>query len=109
MNTTTQTTPVLADDDENSVTLDRPIQRANGPINLITLRRPNSGELRGLNLLALIQMDVDAVTTLVPRISQPMITKPEVQDLDPADFTALAMVVNGFLQQKGQKPASPSA
>ncbi len=85
------------------VTLDRPIQRAGQTIASLQLRKPTAGELRGLSLVAVLQMDVDALTTLLPRISTPVIHKPEVLAMDPADLLACGIVVSGFLQQKGAK------
>lgn len=84
------------------VKLDTPIQREGQSIELISLRKPAAGELRGLPLLGLLQMDVDAIATLLPRISEPMITKPEALQMDPADLLAVGVEVAGFLQQKTQ-------
>ncbi len=97
--TTTPDTP----DTANQVTLDRPIQRAGQTIDALQLRKPTAGELRGLSLVSVLQMDVDALATLLPRISAPVIHKPEVMAMDPADLLACGIVVSGFLQQKGDK------
>lgn len=87
-------------DSDNTVTLDKPIQRAGQAIDAITLRKPTAGELRGLQLVAVLQMDVDALSVLIPRIATPTVHKPDVLQMDPADLTALGIVVSGFLQQK---------
>lgn len=94
--TTTHDTP-------NLVVLDRPIQRAGQTIAALQLRKPTAGELRGLSLVAVLQMDVDALATLLPRISAPVIHKPEVMAMDPADLLECGIQVSGFLQQKGAK------
>lgn len=96
---TDTTTPDTAD----QVELDRPIQRAGQTITSVHLRKPTAGELRSLSLVAVLQMDVDALATLLPRISTPTIHKPEVMSMDPADLLACGIVVSGFLQQKGGK------
>lgn len=96
---TDTTTPDTAD----QVELDRPIQRAGQAIAALQLRKPTAGELRGLSLVAVLQMDVDALATLLPRISTPTIHKPEALAMDPADLLACGIVVSGFLQQKGAK------
>ena len=95
-NTTTTDTADL-------IHLDRPIQRAGQTIDSLQLRKPSAGELRSLSLVAVLQMDVDALATLLPRISTPTVHKPEILAMDPADLLACGIVVSGFLQQKGAK------
>lgn len=87
----------------DQVVLDRPLQRAGQTIASLQLRKPTAGELRGLSLVAVLQMEVDALATLLPRISTPTVHKPEVMAMDPADLLACGIVVAGFLQQKGSK------
>lgn len=83
-----------------TIHLDTPIQREGQTIDKLDLRKPAAGELRGLSLLALLQMDVEAIATLLPRISTPMVTKPEALGMDPADLLAVGVEVAGFLQQQ---------
>lgn len=85
----------------NTVTLDTPIQRGSGPITHVTLRKPKAGELRGLSLTDLLQMDVTALQTLIPRISTPSLIKQEVGDMDPSDLVQLGVMVSSFLLPKG--------
>lgn len=92
----------------NAIPLDKPIVRDGQTIDVITLRKPAAGELRGLSLVNVLNMEVDALATLIPRISSPMVHTPEVLAMDPADVLAAGIVVAGFLQQKG-KTAFPSA
>lgn len=80
-----------------TVQLDTPIQRGEQTISEIQLRKPMSGELRGVALTELLQMDVAALTRVLPRISQPALTEPEVAKLDPADLVQLGGVVSSFL------------
>ncbi len=94
---------------DHQVTLDRPIQRAGQTIAALQLRKPTAGELRGLSLVAVLQMDVDAIATLLPRISAPTIHKPECLAMDPADLLACGIVVAGFLQQKGSTDTASQA
>jgi hypothetical protein len=79
------------------VTLSKPIERSSGSITELTLRKPSTGELRGLKLMDLLQMDVNALGMLLPRIAQPTITKADIDALDPVDTTALGLAVIGFL------------
>ncbi|MEX5559123.1 phage tail assembly protein [Pseudomonas rhodesiae] len=89
--------------DDNTVTLDTPIRRGTTNIESITLRKPNSGELRGVSLVELLQMDVGSLIKVLPRISSPSITAIEVAGMDPADLLALSSKVSGFLLQKSAK------
>lgn len=94
---------------ENTIPLDQPIQRNGQTIDAFTLRKPAAGELRGLSLVNLLQMDVESLATLLPRISSPTVHKPEVLAMDPADILAAGIVVAGFLQQKGERASFPIA
>lgn len=87
-----------------TVTLDTPITRGEQTITDVTLRKPQAGELRGVSLTALLQMDVDALTAVVPRISAPALTQADVRAMDPADLVQIGGAVAGFLLQKGLKP-----
>lgn len=90
-----------------TIHLDTPIRRDGQTIAVIELRKPAAGELRGLSMLALLQMDVDAIATLLPRISTPTVSKPEALQMDPADLLAVGVEVAGFLQQKAETTAYP--
>ena len=94
----------------HTITLDTPIQRTSGAINHVTLRKPKAGELRGVSLTELLQMDVTALQTVLPRISQPTLLKTEVADMDPADLVQFGVEVTSFLLPKGSKESiSPTA
>ena len=81
----------------NTVELDTPITRGDQVINSITLRKPTSGELRGTSLNALVNLDVDALGKVLPRIATPTLTAFDVNLLDPADLVQLGVVFAGFL------------
>ncbi len=81
----------------NAITLDEPITRGDQTITEITLRKPASGELRGTSLNALVNLDVDALNKVLPRISSPTLTEFDVLQLDPADLVQLGVVFAGFL------------
>ena len=97
--------------DTATVTLDTPIARQGGAITGVTLRKPTAGELRGVQLGALLQMEVSALLTVLPRITQPSLTAPELAAMDPADLLQIGTEVAGFLLPKALRPstASPSA
>ena len=85
------------------VQLDTPVERDGGNVESITLRKPSAGELRGLSLADVIQMDTGTIIKLVPRISQPTLTEQEVGAMDPADLTEVAGKVASFLVQRRHK------
>ncbi|EYC51445.1 hypothetical protein AZ34_10410 [Hylemonella gracilis str. Niagara R] len=94
----------------NEILLAAPITRKGGDVAAITLRKPNSGELRGLTISALMQSDVESLIKLLPRISTPMVAEYEAAALDPADMVKVAGVVAGFLLGKStETPHSPRA
>lgn len=93
--------------EQKTVTLDYPIQRGEQEIDTITVRRPRAGELRGINAADVLQLNVDALIKLLPRITTPMLTEQDVNQMDPADLVQLGGEVAGFLVPKrmGYQPA----
>lgn len=89
--------------DDNSVTLDTPITRGKTTIDTLTLRKPLSGELRGVQLIELLNMDVATLIKILPRITSPGITAPEAAGMDPADLLACGSKISAFLLQKSVK------
>ncbi|SCZ38011.1 MULTISPECIES: phage tail assembly protein [unclassified Pseudomonas] len=100
---TEETLEALPPEDDNSVTLDTPIIRGKILIDSITLRKPQAGELRGVHLVELLNMDVATLIKILPRISNPSITAPEAAGMDPADLLACGSKISGFLLQKSVK------
>ena len=86
-----------------TITLDTPIKRGDQELTTITVRKPGSGELRGVSLMDLMRMDVTALHTVLPRITAPTLTAADVSKLDPADLVQLASEVTGFLLTKRDK------
>ncbi|WP_415775299.1 phage tail assembly protein [Shewanella oncorhynchi] len=82
------------------VTLDQAIARGKESVTEVTLRKPKAGELRGLSLSDLLNLDVNAISTVLPRISSPMITKDEVLNMDPADLVQIGGEISNFLVPK---------
>jgi len=100
---TIEDTAAVQSPDDNTITLDTPVKRGKTEISEITLRKPSSGELRGIQLAELIQLDVASLIKVIPRLSNPGLTAPEVANLDPADLLAIGGKVVGFLLQKSAK------
>ncbi len=89
--------------EEAHVDLDEPLTRGGKDITSITVRRPKSGALRGVSLMDLVNLNVSALTTVLPRITTPTLTKQDVENLCPADLTSLGVEVAGFLATKKQR------
>lgn len=101
--TTNTATDVANKIDPNTVTLDTPVRHGEQLITSVTLRKPKAGELRGIALTELLQLKVEAIQAVVPRISSPMLHKQDMANMDPADLVTLGGVVIGFLLTKEQK------
>ncbi|MGL6405508.1 phage tail assembly protein [Aeromonas veronii] len=84
------------------INLDSPIQRGNTTITELVIRPPKkAGHLRGLNTMDIVQMNVDTLIKLLPRITD--LTEKEVNDMDPADLLKAGVVVVGFLMGSQQE------
>lgn len=87
-------------ENQNLITLETPIQRGELTISQIELMKPNAGTLRGVRLYDLVQSDVDALLTILPRITTPNLTKAECLTLDPVDLVEVGGKVISFLTPK---------
>lgn len=85
-----------------TVTLNRPIQRGDTAIASVTLREPSAGDMRGLNLSEVMQMNVTTMSRLIPRVSEPGLTPDEVADLPGSDLVSLSLAVVGFFFTEAQ-------
>ena len=57
-----------------TIELDTPINRGSKSIAKIDIRKPKAGALRGVSLVDVMQMDVTALTKVLPRITEPALT-----------------------------------
>lgn len=88
----------------DKVTLQTPVKdRHGGEIICVGVRAPTVGDLRGLKLLDVMQLDVKAIEKLLPRITDPSMLPEQVAALDLADFAALAGVAASFFATKADK------
>ncbi|MNE66329.1 Phage tail protein E [compost metagenome] len=105
MKTTEQAQPAK-NFNEETITLDTPIIRGETSITSISLRKPASGELRGVSLIDLAQMDVLALRKVLPRITTPTLTDIEIGRMDPADLLQCGVAVGSFLLKKSDREAA---
>lgn len=101
--TDTSSDVVAIEPNPNTIILDSPIKRGSSEILEVTLRKPMAGELRGVTLTDLLQMDVLALRKVLPRITTPTLTEHEIGQMDPADLVQMASLVTGFLLPKSAK------
>ena len=80
-----------------TVHLKTPFKQGDKKVKSVLIRKPLGGDLRGCLLANLVQMDVESVARLVPRISEPLIDEATFYSLDAADITSIAIAVTGFL------------
>lgn len=89
-----------------TVELDDPIKRGNTVIDSVDVRKPSAGELRGVSLMDVAQMDVLALRKVLPRITNPSLTDAEIGQLSLADMMQFGVIVSAFLLTKRQKADS---
>lgn len=79
------------------ITLTTPIQRGEQSVTELTLTKPAKvAQLRGINTVELLNLNVDALIKFIPRVSSPSLTEQEVGNMDPADLLQAGMVIIGF-------------
>ncbi|MDH2022269.1 phage tail assembly protein [Stenotrophomonas sp. GD03680] len=88
-----------------TITLEEPLQRGDSQITSVEVRRPGAGELRGLKLVEVLNMDVTALATLLPRITNPTLTSGDVAALDAADLLQFGMETAAFFMTREQATA----
>lgn len=71
----------------------------------ITVRKPGAGEMRGLTLMGLSQLDYNQLERLAPRITNPRLDKQVFAALDPADLMQFGGEVMDFLLPTAAKEA----
>lgn len=101
--TTTETAKPQADSSVATVPLESPIKRGATEIATLKLRKPNAGALRGVSMAELLQMNVTALQTLLPRISEPTLARHEIDQLEPPDLLNIGIEVAGFFATRAEK------
>lgn len=82
---------------EATVELEQPLKRGEQLITSVIARKPKVGSLRGVSLADLLNMDINAMLKVLPRITSPSISDIELRKMQPADFVSLASEVASFL------------
>lgn len=72
-----------------------PIEVADGEvITEVVIRKPFAGEMRGLSFSGIMELDVDTMVKLIPRISD--LTERQMINVDPVNMAPLFTAVAGF-------------
>lgn len=95
--------PAVADNAPVTVTLDSPIVRGDQTIDSLSLRRPKAGELRGISLAELAQLDVTAIAKVLPRICDPFLTPDDINKLEAPDLMQIGSEILAFLLPKAAR------
>ena len=85
-----------------TITLETPLMRGAQEIAEIELRKPKAGDLRGLSLSGILQMEYSAVAKLLPRISSPALTEADITKMEAADFLQFASATATFFLTRKQ-------
>ena len=91
-----QNQEAIQDPNIKSVKFDVGFKRGEQSITEIVIRKPKTRALRGLTLVNVLQLDVDTLAKLAPRITTPTMTENDVYELAPSDLTKLSKEVIGF-------------
>ncbi len=103
MNVATDKLAAPADITTQTIVLDEPLKRGDTEIDKIVIRKPSAGELRGVSLSALGELDVAALERVLPRITNPTLTQHDVAKMAPADLMQCGVAVAGFLLKKAMR------
>ncbi|MBD9530636.1 phage tail assembly protein [Comamonas sp. CMM01] len=102
--TATQAIDSAQDDKIRTVTLEEPITRPSGQrIEVITIRKPMGGALRRVTLSDLLSLNTDALQTVLPRVTEPVLLKPDFDLIDPVDLVKLGTELVSFFVPKKER------
>lgn len=85
------------------VLFDNPLKRAGAEVTNAIVRKPMGGDLRGAKLVDVYNMDVVAMSQIIPRLTEPTIHRPEFMAMDGEDIASLSSEVVNFLLTRSQK------
>jgi len=90
--------------------LENPIQRGENTLSALTLHKPKGGQLKGISIRAVMDMECDTVQRLLPRICDPKITAQEANNLEAEDLAMAGVKIAGFFLPKSamEAPDSPT-
>ena len=94
----------MNNDITKTIQLDTPITLPGDKIiTEVQVRKPSAGALRGLALSDIFRLQTEVIQTILPRVTEPMLNKQVVQNIDPVDLVALGTAVSSFLLPKADR------
>ena len=90
-------TETITDPNVKTAILENPIKRGDIQITEIQIRKPNVGTLRNLSLQDVLKWEINAVNTVLTRVTQPTLNVAELNAMDVADYTTLTVELTSFL------------
>lgn len=85
-----------------TITLSAPVKVDGKEVSEVSLRCPKTGELRGLMLSSVLQMETSAMLRLLPRITMPPLTESQIADMPPSDFLEMTKAAVLFFMNPSQ-------
>lgn len=86
--------------DVQIIELENPILMGNQEITSLEIRKPNVLALQGVKIADLLQGDVSAICTVLPKLTTPALTKSQINQLEPSDMAQIGGAIVLFLQPK---------
>lgn len=86
-----------------AVDLDNPIKRAGQEIRRVVVRKPMGGDLRNTEFAKVYNADVGSMMVVLPRITEPMLHKADLNAMDGEDLAVLSGEVVNFLLPRSAK------
>jgi len=92
------------------ITLQTSIEINGDDVTEITVRSPGAGELRGLSLAALADLEVDTVLKILPRVTSPTISEEDGESLSLIDMLKIGgSIINPNENTEGNGNTTPKA
>lgn len=85
------------------VPLEKPIQRADNKYTSVIVKKPHGSDYQGTSLSAVHQADYNALCVVIPRITDPVIHKQDLQRMPSDDLAMISGEVVAFLYTKAQR------
>ena len=90
-------TETITDPNVKTAILENPIKRGEMEIKEVQIRKPNVGTLRNLSLQDVLKWEINAVNTVLTRVTQPALNVAELNAMDVSDYTTLTVELTSFL------------
>ncbi len=93
---------------DNEFILKNPIKRGDTTITTLKVNEPNAGSLRGVSLSDIIELQVDAIIKIAPRVITPLITQDEVNSFCGPDLMAYGLKLASVMSPAAGNDLTPT-